>query len=104
MQYKTQYFHMTSYGDLNRLWGVANKIMDQIQDLKRELDEQNRVNKQTKQYHSTNEQLKRKVDLLNQRCQSWTARLLTCTGLSDDTTTYLRDFEARLMVAAGREW
>ena len=98
MQYKTQYFHMTSYGDLNRLWGVANEIMDQIQDLKRELDEQNRVNKQTKQYHSTNEQLKRKVEGLNQRCQSWTARLLTCTGLSDDTTTYLRDFEARLMV------
>ena len=97
-----------SYGDLNGQWGVANEIMKKIQDLKqelqiqtekRELDEQNRVkNTQTEQYHSTNEQLKRKVVFLNQRCQSWTTMLLTCTGLSDDTTTYLRQFEAQLTV------
>ena len=89
---------MTSYGDLNRLWGVANEIMNQIEDFGKKLIKQDQVKKKTRQYHRTNEQLKRELELLNQRCQSWTTMLLTCTGLSDDTTTYLRQFEAQLTV------
>jgi len=98
MQYKTQYVHMASYGDLDGLWGVANKIMNQIQDFEPKLIKQTHVNKKTRQYYRINNQLKQELAGLNQRCQSWTAMLLKCTGLSDDTTTYLRQFEAQLKV------
>ena len=89
---------MTSYGDLNGQWGVANRIMNQIQVLRQKLQEQDQVEKETQQYQEHNMQLKQEIDFLNQRCQSWTTSLLQCTGLSDDTTTYLRHFEAHLKV------
>ena len=89
---------MTSYGDLNGLWGVANEIMNQIQVLRQKLQEQDQVEKETQQYQEHNMQLKQEIEFLNQRCQSWTQLLLTCTGLSDDTITYLRHFEAQLKV------
>ena len=89
---------MTSYGDLDGLWGTANKIMNQIQDFEPKLIKQTHVKKKTRQYYRINNQLKQELAGLNQRCQSWTAMLLKCTGLSGDTTTYLRYFEAQLKV------
>ena len=97
MQYKTQFLHMASYDDLNRQWGVANEIMNQIEDFGKKLIKQDQVKKKTRQYHRTNKQLKKELELLLQRCRKWTTGMQTCAGqLSDRTIKYLKLFEGVL--------
>ena len=85
-----------SHADLDALWGMANEMIEEIQDFQKKLEEPD--------YVSDNMQMKQDLKFVYQRCHAWNASMQACREqLSNKTITYVEKFEKALLESEQEE-